>query len=134
MRPTARRRVLLADGDAVVRLAVDRQLDALGCEVYIVNTAAEAIAVIKQGYSFDILITSLNLPDLDGDSIVWFASRALPDVRVVYMSDQMPNGRLGARQPPVLIKPFSTGALADALARCPRASEVEAIDIPRQPR
>ena len=109
-------RVLLVDDDPLVRLAVDRQLEVLGCSVLAVNNGAEAIAVLTKGMRFDVLVTDLNLPDRDGRSIAWTAAALSPRMRMVFMSGSAPGEPLEPADAPFLLKPFSTAALANALA------------------
>jgi CheY-like chemotaxis protein len=104
-----RRRVLLVDDDPMARLAVDRQLDALGYDVISVNTGEEAIQVLKMGFLFELLLIDLRLPDLDGRAVAHTAIALVPAAHVVFMSGVPLEKPLDA---PFLLKPFSTLALA----------------------
>ena len=108
--------VLLVEDEPLVRLAVDRQLEALGCDVLSVNNGEEALKVIEKGMRFDVLVTDLHLPDLDGRSVAWRAAALSPGTRIVFMSGTAPEEPLEPADPPFLLKPFSTTALANALA------------------
>lgn len=111
-----RPRVLLVEEDPLVRLAVDRQLDALGWEAVPVNTGEEAIRVVKLGMIVDVLLTDLKLPDLDGLAVAWAVTRVSPRTRVAFMAAMPPGEPLEPYDAPLLVKPFSTSALGDALA------------------
>jgi CheY-like chemotaxis protein len=112
-------RVLLVDEDPVVRLAVDRQLDTLGWDAVSVNTGEEAIRVIEMGLFVDVLLTDLRLPDLDGRSVAWTICRLRPFTRIAFMGNGAPGEPLEPHDAPFLLKPFSTTALANALAGAP---------------
>ena len=109
-------RVLVVDEDAVTRLQVDRQLDELGWDAVTVNCGEEAIRVTEMGMLVDVLLTELRLPDLDGRSVAWAIARIQRHVRVAFMASMAPRTELQPAQAPLLLKPFSTTALANALA------------------
>ena len=111
-----RLRALLVEDDALVRLAIDRQLEALGCDVLSVENGREAITLIEKGMRFDLLVTDLNLPDLDGRSVACTAAAFSPRMRLVFMSGRAPGEPLEPADAPFLLKPFSTTALANAIA------------------
>ncbi|HXH25973.1 MAG TPA: hypothetical protein VNI78_12025 [Vicinamibacterales bacterium] len=114
----------MADADAMTRLTVDRQLEMLGWDPLTVNTGAEAIRVVQLGLPVSILLTELDLPDLDGRSVAWTVTQLQPDVRVAFMCARVPGVPLEPRDAPLLVKPFSTSALDAALQA--------AIHYPRQ--
>ena len=113
--PAAKRRVLLVDEDPLVRLAVDRQLEALGWEAVPVNSGAEAIRVVELGLNIEVLLTDLLLPDLDGVTIAWAVTRLSRRTRIIFMAAHAPVEPLEPRGAPLLLKPFSTPALGRAL-------------------
>jgi CheY-like chemotaxis protein len=110
--PRQRRSVLLVDDDPVVRLAVDRQLDALGWDAFAVNTGGEAIRLLELRIRFDVILIDLRLPDLEGPAVAEVVETLAPDARVLFMAAGTPLHRPNG---PVLRKPFSTQALARAL-------------------
>ena len=112
--------MLLVDEDPMVRLAVDRQLDALGWDAVVVNSGEEAIRVIEMGLAVDVLLTDLRLPDLDGREVAWTICRLRPFTRVTFMGSVAPAEPLEPRDAPFLLKPFSTTALANALSGAPQ--------------
>jgi two-component system cell cycle sensor histidine kinase/response regulator CckA len=113
-------RVLLVEDDQVVRSVVDRQLRSLGCDVIPVSTGRDAIRLVELGTRVDLLLTDLDLPDIDGASVARAVSAAVPAVRVVFMSGRFPSRPLEPRAAPFLLKPFSQAQLARALAGQPR--------------
>lgn len=111
------RHVLLVDDDVELRLAVDRQLEEAGCEVVVVSSGEEAIGLLAEPIRVDVLLTELRLPDIDGRELAWAVSQKRPFVRVAYMCRELLSGPLNPVEAPLLIKPFSEAALADALTR-----------------
>ena len=109
-------RVLVVDEDPIWRLAIDRQLEMLGWNVLTLNNGEEAIRVVERGFAVDVLLAELRLPDIDGRQVAWAICRLLPDVRLAFMAFTAPDGRLEPANAPLLMKPFTTHALARAIA------------------
>jgi CheY-like chemotaxis protein len=114
---TVRRRVLVVDEDPTVRVTVDRQLDALGWQAICVNNGTEAIRAAEMGLTVDVLLTDVHHVDLDGTAVASAVACQMPGVRVVFTRHALATGPLLVYPDvPVLVKPFSTRRLADALA------------------
>jgi len=112
-----RGRVLVVDEDPIWRLALDRQLELLGWDVVTLNTGEEAIRVVERGFIVDVLLTELRLPDLDGRQVAWAISRLLPPVRLAFMTVGPAREPLEPAAAPLLLKPFTTQALDNAVER-----------------
>ena len=111
------RQVLLVDDDDELRLAVDRQLCALGCEVVVVSNGEDAMRVAVEQVRIDVLLTELRLPDIDGRELAWAFGQTRPFVRVAFMGREAPEEPLAPPDAPFLKKPFTTNALSRALAQ-----------------
>jgi DNA-binding NtrC family response regulator len=111
-----RGRVLLVDEDPVTRLAIERQLDALGWDALVVGSGEEAVSVATMGVRCPVLLTDVRLPDFGGMTLAWKITLLSPRTRVVYMGVALPYEAVKPRNAPFLLKPFSTSALSDALA------------------
>ena len=109
------RRVLLVEDDPHVRSVIDRQLQVLGWDVIPVSTGREAAHIIERGMRVQVLLTDLDLPDIDGEAVARAVTRIAPGTRVVYMSGASPAPRLPAGAT-YLQKPFSHAELARALS------------------
>lgn len=101
----------------MVRLAVDRQLDALGWDAYVVNSGNEAIRLLEMQMHFDVILIDMRLPDLEAPAVARIAAQRAPAARILFMAAQIPATPPGG---PVLLKPFSTVALARALDEASR--------------
>jgi CheY-like chemotaxis protein len=110
------RHVLLVDDDPESSLAVDRQLAELGCDAVVVTGGEEALRVLGEDLRIDVLLTELRLPDIDGRELAWAVSQKRPFVRVAFMGRVPPGEPLDPRDTPLLLKPFTTTALATALS------------------
>ena len=109
------RHVLLVDDDAELRLSVDRQLEEAGCDVVVAGSGEEAIRLLAEPIRVDVLLTALRLSDIDGRELAWAVAQKRPFVRVAYMGTQSPVEPLNPADAPLLIKPFTASALADAI-------------------
>lgn len=68
--------ILLADDNEVNQLMVKEMLLAMGCEVTVVGTGAEAVTgVTSQVKSFDLILMDIHMPEMDGRT----ALRAIRD-------------------------------------------------------
>jgi len=114
-------RVLLVDDDPLILLAAGATLRADGgFTVREAATAGDALACVA-GETFDVVVTDLHLPDLDGTALLE-RLRALPACAatpVVFLTataspaDAERLRALGARG--VIAKPFRPASLAPAL-------------------
>jgi len=108
---------MLVDDDVELRLAMDRQLEEAGCAVVVATSGEEAIRLLAEPIRVDVLLTELRLTDIDGRELAWAASRKRPFIRIAYMGRKSPAEPVEPADAPFLIKPFTSSALADALAR-----------------
>ncbi|MGD9917115.1 MAG: response regulator [Paenirhodobacter sp.] len=66
MPPITLHAALVVDDLLVNRVILERQLETYGLEVTLCRNAAEALKVIDEGASFDLVLTDHRMPDLDG--------------------------------------------------------------------
>ena len=80
-------RILLADDDAATRDLVQRALGLDGHDVAVTQDGAEALEQLQAaGAHFDVLITDVQMPGLDGVALVEKGLACQPQLRVVLMS------------------------------------------------
>ena len=65
-RATQERTLLLVDDSAFFRNMLSPVLKAAGYEVTAVSSGQEALAMLKKGRRFDVLVTDIDMPDMDG--------------------------------------------------------------------
>jgi len=90
--PTGHERVLLVEDDASVRHLSERLLKQLGYQVVVCETGVEAMATgLAGGKPFDLLVTDLILPGIDGRTLARQLSAMQPELRVLYCSGYAEN-------------------------------------------
>lgn len=121
-RPPLRRRVLLADDDAVVRRLTAEALRDAGLSVTEAAGAAEALALLEAGAAADILVSDLSMPGLDGLGLIRQAQLARPGLPAILLTGFVTNaaelavgGALSGAFS-LLRKPVAPAALAERIA------------------
>ncbi len=104
--------ILLADDDAAVRDLVRRALSADGHFVHVTQDGIEALDCLgANGATIDVLVTDVDMPQLDGISLAEKALVVKPGIAVVLMSgfsDQLERAaRLRVRRLLSISKPFT---------------------------
>ncbi|TFY97447.1 hybrid sensor histidine kinase/response regulator [Ramlibacter rhizophilus] len=117
--PTVCRTVLLVEDNLEVAQVVQPTLEALGCTVTHASTAALALAALARGDAFDVLLSDVVMPGgMDGVALAMAVRERYPQVAVLLMTGYSEQIRAIADMGlPVLPKPFTPEALAQALAR-----------------
>ena len=106
-------RLLLVEDDASVRLLLREMLSELGYRVRTAASASAALALLDGERRYDLLITDVGLPDLDGGELAARLRERWPRLPVLFVSGHAeratPNGELS------LAKPFQIDTLARRL-------------------
>ena len=116
--PTGRR-VLLVEDEPSVRAVFARGLERKGCVVTTAGDAMAALAVLREGEPFDVLVSDVMMPGIDGVELAFEAARMRPDMGIVLMSGyaELPRHRdADARGIRFLAKPFALAELVSAIA------------------
>lgn len=102
-------RILLAEDDDVMRQYLERALAKSGYEVVGVDRGTAALALVQAGEKFDLLLTDIVMPELDGIELAQKVAVLAPETRVMFITGfsavtlkaglAMPNAK-------VLSKPF----------------------------
>jgi two-component system, cell cycle response regulator CpdR len=118
-------RVLIADDEDSMRLLVARAIAMDGHEIVTAQDGAEALDILtREDGAFDLLLTDIQMPVMDGIALALAAARDFPNLTVLLMTgfaDQRERAsNLEAIIHGVITKPFSVAdirtAVADALA------------------
>ncbi len=118
-------RILLAEDEEALRAFVKRALGEDGHEVLAAADGAEALEFLSRDPNgFDLLLTDIRMPIMDGIALALAAARDHPDLIILLMTgyaDQRERAHgLDALIHDVIAKPFSLadikGAVKEALA------------------
>jgi DNA-binding NtrC family response regulator len=104
--------ILLADDDAAVRDLVRRALMSEGHSVHVTQDGGEALDHLNaHSGTIDLLVTDVDMPQLDGVSLAREALRLKPNIAIVLMSgftDQLDRANaLKAKRLTSISKPFT---------------------------
>jgi len=122
-------RILIAEDEDAIRSLIARALRQDGHEAVTAIDGARALDVLaREKGAFELLLTDIRMPVMDGITLAHAAARNHPDVTIVLMTgyaDQRERAHdLDALIHDVITKPFSLGtmrrAVNDALCAPPR--------------
>ena len=101
-------RILLAEDDTSMREYLQRALQRVGYDVEAVGCGTEAMPLIEPG-RYDLLLTDIVMPEMDGIELAQRAAEIAPDVRVMFITGFAAVALKAGRKTPdakVLSKPF----------------------------
>lgn len=119
-------RILLAEDDDVMREYLTRALERAGYLVSAVDRGTTALALIESE-RFDLLLTDIVMPEMDGIELAQRASDLVPDMRVMFITGFAAVTLRAGRAMPrarVLSKPFH---LRELVAEVDRLFELETV-------
>ena len=113
-------RVLIADDEESMRLLVARAIAMDGHEIVTAEDGAEALDILtREDGAFDLLLTDIQMPVMDGIALALSAARDFPNVTVLLMTgfaDQRERAsNLNAIVHDVITKPFSVADIRTAV-------------------
>jgi CheY-like chemotaxis protein len=112
--PSARSHVLMVEDEESVRELLASALERNGFSVTAVGSAEDAVGFAPGTY--DVLLSDISLPGMNGVALAKRILRAAPDARVLLMSGYAREEYLTpADDLPFIGKPFTTRAIVDRL-------------------
>jgi len=122
-------KILVAEDNPAVREFIVRSLQSLGGQVLAVSDGQEALDILARE-KFEVLVTDIVMPNVDGIALALKAIRLMPELRVVmisgYAQERMRAHNMDALAHRIIAKPFSLEeicqAVKDALASPPSAN------------
>jgi two-component system cell cycle response regulator CpdR len=114
-------RLLIAEDEQPVRELLTRALTLEGYEVQAAADGAAALDVLSSAGPFDLLLTDIRMPIMDGIALALVAARDYPGLVIVLMT-----GYAGERERAhgldrlvhdVVLKPFSLAVMKQTLAK-----------------
>jgi two-component system, cell cycle response regulator CpdR len=119
-------RILLAEDDDVMREYLTRALERSGYSVAAVDRGTAAIPLLE-AEAFDLLLTDIVMPEMDGIELAQRAGDMAPDMRVMFITGFAAVTLKAGKQVPqarVLSKPFH---LRDLVLEVDRMFETESV-------
>src|SRR3979490_2183711 len=114
-------RVLIADDEDSMRTLVARAIAMDGHDIVTAEDGAEALDILdRERGAFDLLLTDIQMPVMDGIALALAASRDFPGLTILLMTgfaDQRERASgLDATAHAVIAKPFSVTDVRSAVA------------------
>ena len=103
--------VLVVDDEPLVLEVTETMLKDLGCEVVTATGANEALEMLSTDERIEILITDINMPDMDGYELARAAVRMRKRLKVIMLSGREREGR----EFPLIRKPFLQQDLVETM-------------------
>jgi two-component system cell cycle response regulator CpdR len=117
-------RILLAEDDQVMREYLARALERSGYRVTAVDRGTAALPLIE-AEEFDLLLTDIVMPEMDGIELAQKAGELRPDLRVMFITGFAAVALKAGKSAPsakILSKPFH---LRDLVAEVDRLFQTE---------
>ena len=112
-------KILIAEDDAAVQAFVERALRHRGHETVTVGDGLAAVVALRNE-TFDLLLTDIAMPGLDGIGLALKASKDYPDMKILmmtgYASERQRAHNLEALIHRVIEKPFTLEQICEAVA------------------
>ncbi|MEO6432600.1 MAG: response regulator [Sphingomicrobium sp.] len=112
--------VLLVEDEPTVRSVAERALTRHGYVVTTADHGEEALDILSRGDVFDLLISDVVMPGMDGPTMVAEARKSRPDLKILFMSgyaEEQLRKSIDLDNVNFLPKPFSVTDLAEAARR-----------------
>lgn len=108
-------RILVVEDNQTIRESVGTRLRQLGCIVAEAATGDEALSMLAGNATWDLLLSDLDLPSVDGYELCCQARKLLPKLRVIlmtgYAESEWHDFKAFDNAMDALIKPFDMGEL-----------------------
>lgn len=122
--------VLLIDDEPIVGQRLKGGLEKMGCQVEISKDPREALERIDEK-TFDVVITDIMMPEINGIQVLEAAKKANPDTRVIiitgYATSDLAREAMEKGAYDMIAKPFKPADLREMVAKA--ASEMGFTDI-----
>jgi len=121
-------RVLIADDEESMRMLTARAIGMDGHTIVTAQDGAEALDILqREDGAFDLLLTDIQMPVMDGIALALAAARDFPRITILLMTgyaDQRERAsNLDAIAHDVITKPFSVATIRAAVADALKAGK-----------
>ncbi len=118
-------KVLLVEDEEMVRTVAERALSRAGYEVTACASGEEGLEAITSGGTFDVVVSDVVMPGMDGPAMVREIRSRLPNMPVLFMSgyaEEQLRKDINIHEMHFLAKPFSVAAIGDKVGAVLRAA------------
>ena len=120
-------RVLIADDEDALRSLLARAIAVDGHDIWVAQDGAEALDILtREAGAFDLLLTDIQMPVMDGIALALTAARDFPKLTILLMTgfayQRERASNLNAIVHDVITKPFSVADIRTAVAAALAAS------------
>jgi two-component system, cell cycle response regulator CpdR len=120
-------RVLIADDEDSMRSLLARAIAMDGHDIWVAQDGAEALDILtREAGAFDLLLTDIQMPVMDGIALALTAARDFPKLTILLMTgfayQRERASTLNAIVHDVITKPFSVADIRTAVAAALAAS------------
>jgi len=115
---TTKGKILIVDDDPVLRDLLVDTLGAIGYETEAASDGVEAMALLREqdSLSFDLLVTDIKMPNMDGLTLLKKIRRAYPHLPVLFVTGVVSEETMAAALPDgYLSKPFRIARLEELI-------------------
>ena len=119
--------ILLVEDEDMVRAVAERALARQGYQVVACPGGEEGLAAIDGDVEFDIVVSDVVMPGMDGPAMVRAIRERLPDIPVLFMSgyaEESLRKDIDIPDMHFIAKPFSVSGLSDKVAQVMRSAQV----------
>ena len=119
-------RILLVEDEDMVRAVAERALSRQGYEVVAAADGEEGLEKVEQGGEFDLVVSDVVMPSMDGPAMARELRRIAPDLPVLFMSgyaEEQLRNEIDIEEMYFIPKPFSVQQIAKKVAEVLAASK-----------
>ncbi|MEO0462166.1 MAG: response regulator [Pseudomonadota bacterium] len=119
-------RILLVEDEDMVRAVAERALARAGYQITACPGGEEGLAAIADGAEFDLVVSDVVMPGMDGPAMVRAIRKERPNLPVLFMSgyaEEQLRKDIDIPDMHFIPKPFSVSAIGDKVASVMRASK-----------
>ena len=118
-------KILLVEDEDMVRAVAERALSRAGYEVTACPGGEEGLAAISEGAEFDLVVSDVVMPGMDGPAMVRAIRQQRADIPVLFMSgyaEEQLRKDIDIPNMHFIAKPFSVSAISDKVGHVMRAA------------
>ena len=111
-------RLLIVEDEPMVRAVAERALVRQGYTVETACDGEEALALFAEGKSYDLVVSDVVMPNMDGPAMARELRKQRPDMRILFMSgyaEEQLRESINLDKVAFLPKPFSVQQIAEAV-------------------